>query len=89
MEERTHRRGGIDSQMWRNRLTDVENRLTDMENRLPDMESRLTDMESRLTDVENRLPDMEEQACGCMGRGKGEMEWAFGVSRCKLVDIAW
>ena len=32
-----------------------------------------------------------EQTGGCQGgRGwKGEMDWEFGVSRCKLVYIGW
>ena len=27
-----------------------------------------------------------EQTCGCQG---GRMDWEFGVSRCKLLDIEW
>ena len=31
-----------------------------------------------------------EQTGGCQGEGAGgEMEWEFGVSRCKLLYIEW
>ena len=29
---------------------------------------------------------LREQTCGCQG---GRMDWEFGVSRCKLLDIEW
>ena len=31
-----------------------------------------------------------EQTCGCQGGGGGsEMDWEFGVSRCKLLHLEW
>ena len=31
-----------------------------------------------------------EQTCSCQGEGKGsEMDWEFGVSRCKLLHLEW
>jgi len=31
-----------------------------------------------------------EQICGCQGRrGRGRMDWEFGVSRHKLLYIEW
>ena len=31
-----------------------------------------------------------EQTCGCQGeRGGREMDWEFGVSRCKLLHLEW
>ena len=31
-----------------------------------------------------------EQTCGCQGGGSGgEMDWEFGISRCKLLYIEW
>ena len=29
-----------------------------------------------------------EQTCGCQGGGS-EMEWCFGVNRCKLLHLEW
>ena len=32
-----------------------------------------------------------EQTCGCQGGGwvGGRMDWAFGISRCKILYIEW
>ena len=31
-----------------------------------------------------------EQACGCQGVGGGsQMDWDFGISRCKLLHSEW
>ena len=31
-----------------------------------------------------------EQTCGCQGEGGGnEMDWEFGVNRCKLLPLGW
>ena len=33
-----------------------------------------------------------EQICGCqmgVGVGESEMDWEFGVSRCKLLHLEW
>ena len=31
-----------------------------------------------------------EQICGCQGEGEGsEINWEFGVSRCKLLHLDW
>ena len=31
-----------------------------------------------------------EQACGCQGGGGGsEMDWEFGVNKCKLLPLEW
>ena len=38
---------------------------------------------NRFTDIENRLVAKGE---GC---SRGEMEWEFGISRCKLSHIGW
>ena len=31
-----------------------------------------------------------EQTCGCQVGGKGsELDWKFGLSRCKLLHVEW
>ena len=33
---------------------------------------------------------LEEQTCSCQGvEGESEMEWEFGVGRCKLLHLEW
>ena len=38
---------------------------------------------NRLTDIKNRLVVAKGEGSG------GEMDWEFGISRCKLVYIGW
>ena len=34
--------------------------------------------------------DLGEQNCGCEGgEGGSEMDWEFGVNRCKLLHLEW
>ena len=38
--------------------------------------------------TEKKILDMENKTCGCQGRGGGsEMDWEFGISRCKLLHL--
>ena len=42
-----------------------------------------THIQNRLTDIENRLGIAKGK------RGRGRMDWEFGVSRYKLLHLAW
>ena len=39
--------------------------------------------DNRLTDIKNRLVAAKAE------RGGSGMDWEFGVSRCKLLDLEW
>ena len=43
-----------------------------------------------LSSKQKQIHKHREQTCGCQGEGgKGEKDWEFEISRCKLLYIEW